>query len=73
MLDMKVTPGETDASGTTATQAVTYPDGEQVAFGLNPGSSTTAPPPRPTATTATGNRFVVVRGRIRARFWRKLG
>ena len=45
VLDMKVTPGEVGASGTTATQVVTYPDGEQVAFGLNPGSSTYSPPP----------------------------
>ena len=29
--------GRPDGTGTTATQVVTYPDGEQVAFGLNPG------------------------------------
>src|SRR6185437_13900989 len=41
VLDMKVIPGQ----GSTNTQVVTYPDGQQVAFGLNPGSSTYSPPP----------------------------
>ncbi|HUN33682.1 MAG TPA: LamG-like jellyroll fold domain-containing protein [Trebonia sp.] len=34
-LDMKVSPGQTSGSGSTATEVVTYPDGSQVAFGLN--------------------------------------
>ncbi|MGE5285613.1 MAG: DUF6531 domain-containing protein [Micromonosporaceae bacterium] len=47
VLDMKVRPGLTDADGEAETQIVTYPDGQEVAFGLNSdGTSYTAPPGR---------------------------
>ena len=43
-LDMTVRPGQQTDAGASATQIVTYPDGEQVAFGLNSGGTTyTAP------------------------------
>ena len=43
-LDMTVRPGREAADGSTTTQFVTYPDGEQVAFGLDAGGETyTAP------------------------------
>ena len=46
VLDMRVSPGQTSSSGATATEVVTYPDGEQVGFGLNSNGSYTAPPGR---------------------------
>ena len=52
VLDMKVGPGETDSSGVTATEVVTYPDGEQVGFGLN-ANGTYSPPPGRYATLAS--------------------
>jgi hypothetical protein len=45
ILDMKVTPGQTDSSGNTATEVVTYPDGNEVGFGLNPTTGAYSPPP----------------------------
>ncbi len=51
VLDMKVSPGQDNSSGTTATEVVTYPDGQQVAFGLT-GSGTYAAPPGRYATLA---------------------
>ncbi|MGD0557188.1 MAG: LamG-like jellyroll fold domain-containing protein, partial [Streptosporangiaceae bacterium] len=45
VLDMKVSPGQTDSSGATATEVVTYPDGEQVGFGLTSTAGVYAPPP----------------------------
>jgi RHS repeat-associated protein len=44
VLDMSVRPGQQADSGSTATQIVTYPDGEQVAFGLNSDGQTYTPP-----------------------------
>ena len=52
VLDMQVAAGEPNASGTTQTEVVTYPDGEDVAFGLNPGGTTYSPPPGRYATLA---------------------
>ncbi len=51
VLDMKVSPGESGGAG-TATQVVTYPDGEEVAFGLN-ANGTYSPPPGRFATLAS--------------------
>jgi YD repeat-containing protein len=45
LLDMKVSPGESGSQETTQTQVVTYPDGEDVGFGLNPDGTTYSPPP----------------------------
>ena len=62
VLDMQVSPGFTDSSGNATTMVVTYPDGEQVGFGLNPGSPTTySPPPGRFATLApaTGGGFTL--------------
>ena len=39
VLDMRASPGQADSSGATATEVVTYPDGEQVGFGLNADGS----------------------------------
>ena len=44
-LDMTVRSGGEAVDGSTATQVVTYPDGEQVAFGLDAGGQTYTPPP----------------------------
>ena len=44
MPDMVVRPGRQAGDGSTATQIVTYPDGEQVAFGLNADGQTYTPP-----------------------------
>ena len=46
VMDMKVAPGQTSAAGTTATEVVTYPDGEEVAFGLTSSGAYVAPPGR---------------------------
>jgi RHS repeat-associated protein len=43
VLDMKVGPGQTGAGGSTATEVVAYPDGEQVAFGVNSDGTYTPP------------------------------
>jgi RHS repeat-associated protein len=44
VLDMQVRPGQQAASGSTATEVITYPDGERVAFGLNAdGTDYTSP------------------------------
>ena len=43
---MKVAPGQNNAAGTTATEVVTYPDGEEVAFGLTSSGTYVAPPGR---------------------------
>lgn len=51
VLDMKVSPGEFGSSGTAVTQLVTYPDGEEVGFGLN-ANGTYSPPPGRFATFA---------------------
>ena len=37
VLDMQVGPGQAASSGATATEVVTYPDGQQVGFGQNSG------------------------------------
>jgi Domain of unknown function (DUF6531) len=52
VLDMKVSAGEYNSAGGTATQVVTYPDGEDVGFGLNPGGTTYSPPSGRYATLA---------------------
>ena len=44
VLDTKVTPGQPAGNGTTATEVVTYPDGQQVAFGLNADGKTYSSP-----------------------------
>jgi YD repeat-containing protein len=61
VLDMKVAPGQTDSSGSTATEVVTYPDGEQVAFGLTSTAGVYAAPPGryATLTTASGGGFTL--------------
>ena len=61
VLDMKVSAGENGGTGATATQVVTYPDGEEVGFGLNPDGSTYSPPPGRYATLApvTGGGFTL--------------
>ena len=51
-LDMKVSAGENGGTGATATQVVTYPDGEEVGFGLNPDGQTYSPPSGRYATLA---------------------
>jgi YD repeat-containing protein len=43
VLDMKVSPGQNSSSGTTATEVVTYPDGEEVGFGLTSSGTYVAP------------------------------
>ena len=43
-LDMTVRPGQQADAGSVATQVVTYPDGEQVAFGLNADGQTYTSP-----------------------------
>jgi RHS repeat-associated protein len=45
LLDMRVSAGESGYQGTTQTQIVTYPDGQDVGFGLNPDGTTYSPPP----------------------------
>jgi len=44
VLDVTVRPGRSASDGSAATQIVTYPDGEQVAFGLDAGGQTYTPP-----------------------------
>ena len=43
VLDMTVRPGQLDGSGSPVTQIITYPDGEQVTFGLNSSGAYTSP------------------------------
>jgi RHS repeat-associated protein len=45
VLDMKVTTGQYLSPTVPATQIVTYPDGEQVGFGLNHDGTSYSPPP----------------------------
>ncbi|HEY5246689.1 MAG TPA: DUF6531 domain-containing protein, partial [Acidimicrobiales bacterium] len=52
VLDMKVSAGEYTSAGGTETEVVTYPDGEDVAFGLNSDGSTYSPPSGRYATLA---------------------
>jgi YD repeat-containing protein len=52
VIDMKVSAGEYTSAGGTETEVVTYPDGEDVAFGLNPDGSTYSPPSGRYATLA---------------------
>ena len=52
VLDMKVTSGQDGGSGPD-TEVVTYPDGQDVAFGLNPDGTTYSPPPGRYATLAS--------------------
>ena len=52
VLDMKVSPGQDGSAGTAVTQVVTYPDGEEVGFGLNSDGATYSPPPGRYATLA---------------------
>ncbi|HTU07623.1 MAG TPA: DUF6531 domain-containing protein, partial [Trebonia sp.] len=61
VLDMKVSPGQASGSGTTATQIVTYPDGEDVAFGLISAGGTTyaAPSGRYATLTAISGGFTL--------------
>ena len=57
VLDMKVSPGQSGGVG-AATQVVTYPDGEEVAFGLNADGSYSPPPGRfATLAAVTGGGF----------------
>ena len=44
VLDMKVSAGQNGGNGAPATQVVTYPDGEDVGFGLNPNGTSYSPP-----------------------------
>jgi RHS repeat-associated protein len=44
VLDMQVRPGPTGAGGSAPSEIVTYPDGEQVDFGLNADGITYTPP-----------------------------
>ncbi|MGH3279312.1 MAG: DUF6531 domain-containing protein, partial [Trebonia sp.] len=44
VLDMRVGPGQPAVDGSDATEVVTYPDGEQVAFGINADGTTYTPP-----------------------------
>jgi RHS repeat-associated protein len=46
VLDMKVSPGQNSSAGSTATEVVTYPDGEEVAFGVTSSGTYVAPPGR---------------------------
>ncbi|MGH3224021.1 MAG: LamG-like jellyroll fold domain-containing protein, partial [Streptosporangiaceae bacterium] len=46
ILDMGAVPGQVDPSGNTHTMVVTYPDGEEVAYGLNADGSYAPPPGR---------------------------
>jgi len=46
LLDMAVRPGQPNTAGTTQTEVVTYPDGEEVGYGLNSDGSYTPPPGR---------------------------
>ncbi len=58
VLDMKVSPGEDGSAGTTATEVVNYPDGEEVGFGLNANGSYSPPPGRfATLITVSGGGF----------------
>jgi hypothetical protein len=43
ILDMRAAPGLTDSSGATQTVVVTYPDGQEVGFGVNANGSFTPP------------------------------
>lgn len=43
MLDMSAAPGLVNSAGTQQTVVVTYPDGQQVAFGANADGSYTPP------------------------------
>ena len=52
VLDMKVSAGEYNSAGGAGTEVVTYPDGEDVGFGLNPGGTTYSPPSGRYATLA---------------------
>lgn len=58
VLDMRITPGLPAADGSTATEVVTYPDGEHVAFGLNADGTYTPPQGRyATLTTVSSGGF----------------
>ena len=59
VLDMKVSPGQENGTGTTATQVVTYPDGEDVAFGLTSSGTYAAPPGRYSTLTAVSGGFTL--------------
>jgi RHS repeat-associated protein len=59
VLDMKVTPGLTDAAGSTDTVVVTYPDGSQVGFGKNYNGSFTAPQGRYATLAAISGGFTL--------------
>jgi hypothetical protein len=60
VLDMTVGPGQVNSAGTTATEVVTYPDGQQVAFGLNANGTYTPPQGRfSTFTPVTGGGFTL--------------
>jgi large repetitive protein len=58
VLDMKVSAGESGGAG-TATQVVTYPDGEEVGFGLNANGSYSPPPGRYATLTAVSGGFTL--------------
>lgn len=62
VLDMEVSPGQPAGNGTTATEVVTYPDGQQVAFGLNAdGKTYTSPEGRYSSFTAvSGGGFQLI-------------
>ncbi|HEY0718242.1 MAG TPA: LamG-like jellyroll fold domain-containing protein, partial [Streptosporangiaceae bacterium] len=61
ILDMQVAPGEVDSTGVTPeSMVVTYPDGEQVAFGANADGTYTAPQGRfATFATASGGGYTL--------------
>jgi RHS repeat-associated protein len=59
VLDMKVAPGQNNATGTTATEVVTYPDGEEVAFGKTSSGAYVAPPGRYATLAAVSGGFTL--------------
>jgi large repetitive protein len=60
VLDMRVAPGKNTATGTTATEVVTYPDGEEISFGQTASGSYAAPPGRyAMLTAASGGGFTL--------------
>jgi RHS repeat-associated protein len=60
VLDMKVAPGHDNSAGTTtATEVVTYPDGEEVSFGQTASGSYTAPAGRYATLAAISGGFTL--------------
>jgi RHS repeat-associated protein len=59
VLDMRVAPGHNNSAGTTATEVVTYPDGEEISFGQTASGTYTAPAGRYATLAAISGGFTL--------------